>query len=162
MNKLIEVAAGISNQWSLAAFVVAAILIAVPKMQGKKVRPFAWMVIIALVFVVTVPTVASMYLEKTRILDRNRAIYHVRTIVLDHTETPVDAAKVWSSASGEAKKIAGGWQFDIPEGSKPADGKLTVYASVENAFLTGKSEVQLGEDRILPSPYACVQIPPRA
>lgn len=151
MTKWIETAAGISNQWSLAAFTVAAILsvvLAVLKKQEKKVNPIGWIVVIALLVLVSiVPTLASTYLERTRIVDRNRTIYHVRTIVLGPTETPVEDAKVWSSVSGEPKRIAGGWQFDIPEGSKPQDGKLTIYASVENAFLTGKSEVQLSEDR---------------
>lgn len=147
MTKFIETAAGISNQWSLAAFVVAAILFVVFKMQAKRTSPIGWIAIAAFVLVGIIPTLASTYLEKTRIVDRNRAIYHVRTIVLGPAETPVDDAKVWATASAEPKKIAGGWQFDIPEGSKPLDGKLTIYASVESAFLAGKSEVQLGEDR---------------
>ena len=147
MARLIEIAAGISNQWSLAAFVVAAIIFLVLRIQTRKVSSIGWIAIVALVIVGIIPTLASTYLEKTRLVDRNRAIYHLRTIVLGPTATPVEDAKVWASASSEPKKIAGGWQFDIPEGSKPQDGKLTIYASVESAFLTGKSEVQLGEDR---------------
>ena len=147
ITKWIETASRISNQWSLAAFVAAAILFVVLKTRTRKINHIGWIAIIALVLVGILPTLASTYLERTRILDRNRTIFHVRAIVLDPTETPIDDAKVWSSASGEPKKIAGGWQFDIPEGSKPRDGRSTIYASVESAFLTGKAEVQLGEDR---------------
>jgi hypothetical protein len=147
MTEWIKAAAGISNQWSLAAFAIAAILFLVLKTQAKKISPTGWIAIAALVILGVLPTLASTYLERTRIVDQNRAIYHVRTIVLGPTETPVDDAKVWSSVSGEPKRIAGGWQFDIPEGSKPRGGGLTIYASIDSAFLTGKSDVQLGEDR---------------
>jgi hypothetical protein len=147
MTKWIEIAVRISNQWNLAAFGVAAILFIVLKVLGRKMNPFGRSAIIALALVCLVPTLASTYVEITRIADRNRTIYHVRTIVLGPTETPIEDTKVWSSASGEPKRITGGWQFDIPEGSKPLNGKLTIYASVESAFLTGKAEMQLGEDR---------------
>jgi hypothetical protein len=56
---------------------------------------------------------------------------------------PVDEAKVTSSIGGEPKKVDGGWEFDIPQGNKPTDGKLTIYAEVRSAFLTGKSDVVL-------------------
>ena len=53
---------------------------------------------------------------------------------------------VWSSMGGEPKKVAGGWQFDIPSESKPTDGNLTIYATVRAAFLVGQSQVLLAVD----------------
>jgi len=149
MGSWIQAAARISNQWSLAAFAIAAILaivFVVLKTRKKETSSVVWVAITALVIVGVLPMLASAYLERARIMDPNRAIYHVRTIVLGPADTPVDDAKVWSSASGEPKKIAGGWQLDIPNGSKPSDGKFTIYASIESAFLMGKSEVHLGTD----------------
>lgn len=142
-----EFAAGIQSQWSYSAFVVAAILILFPKFQSGKIKPIHWFAAVALVVVGLFPIGASTYLERIRIADQSRAIYRVRAIVLGPKETPVEDAKVWSSASGEAKRIAGGWQFDIPEGSRPRDGKLSIYASLDSAFLTGRSDMQLGDDR---------------
>jgi hypothetical protein len=48
---------------------------------------------------------------------------------------------------GEPKKVAGGWQFDIPANGRPADGKLTIWASQEAAYLKGTQDVQLAADR---------------
>ena len=59
---------------------------------------------------------------------------------------PVDDARVTSSNGGEPKKIEGGWEFDIPPQSRPADGKLTLFASEKNAFLVGNSTLVLDED----------------
>lgn len=151
MAKLFQTAAGISNQWSLAAFAIAAILYFVLKRRGK-VPAIAWACIVAIVLVGLAPILASVYIEKARLPD---PIYRVRVTVLDPQRVPVDDAKVWSSMGGEVKKVAGGWQFDIPAASKPADGKLTVYTAVPSAFLTGSQELQLADDR---NPAVAVQL----
>lgn len=56
---------------------------------------------------------------------RPPAIYRVRVTVIDPQRVPVEDAKVWSTVGGEPKKVAGGWQFDIPGASLPGDGKVT-------------------------------------
>jgi hypothetical protein len=73
-------------------------------------------------------------------------IYRVRVSVIGDQNIPIEDAKVWSTFGGEAKKVAGGWQFDIPGASKPKDGKLTIYASKEGAFLRGQTDLALGDD----------------
>lgn len=73
-------------------------------------------------------------------------LYRVRVTVTNPQGVPTEEAKVWSSLGGEAKKVAGGWQFDIPAASKPQDGKLTIFASFENAFLTGQTDLTLDKD----------------
>ncbi len=142
MTKLLETAAGISNQWSLAAFAIAAILILYSLMVKRrgKVPAIAWAAIVAVLLLGALPMVARVYVE-------GRAIYRVRVTVLDPQQTPVEEARVWSSLGGEAKKVAGGWQFDIPAATRPTDGKLTVYATVAAAFLAGRREVDLAGDR---------------
>lgn len=76
----------------------------------------------------------------------SEALYRVRVTVVNPQQVPVEDARVWSSFGGEPKKVAGGWQFDIPEAAKPKDSRLTFYASKESAFLTGKKEVFLDKD----------------
>jgi len=83
------------------------------------------------------------------------SIYRVRIMVVDDQQHPVNNAQILSSLGGEPKQVAGGWQFDIPRASKPNDGKLTITASEETAFLFGQSEIQLGED---PNPVVTVQL----
>jgi hypothetical protein len=73
-------------------------------------------------------------------------VYRLRVTVIDPVGTPVDGAKVWSSIGGEQKTVPGGWEIDIPSGIKPADGRLTVYASKESAFLKGQEDLRLADD----------------
>jgi hypothetical protein len=82
-------------------------------------------------------------------------IYRVRVTVIDGLNNPVDDARVRSTVGGEPKKVEGGWQFDIPAASKPLNGKVTFYATKENAFSRGQSELQLGDD---PNPAITVKI----
>jgi hypothetical protein len=83
------------------------------------------------------------------------SIYRVRVTVLSSTGTPVEDAKVWSSIGGEAKRVAGGWQFDIPAALRPVDGKLTVWASIDSSFLKGSEETQLAADH---NPTVTIQL----
>ncbi|HEX6899144.1 MAG TPA: carboxypeptidase-like regulatory domain-containing protein [Thermoanaerobaculia bacterium] len=73
-------------------------------------------------------------------------LIRLRVLVLGAGESPVEDAKVWTSLGGEPKQVAGGWEFDIPISKVPADGKVTVHASKEDAFLSGSSEIRLGKD----------------
>lgn len=73
-------------------------------------------------------------------------IYRVRVTVIDPQRRPVEDAKVWSTIGGEPKKVAGGWQFDIPSASVPIDGQVTFHASKENAFLIGERGLKLERD----------------
>jgi len=82
-------------------------------------------------------------------------VYRVRVIILGSQHIPVDDGRVWSSMGGEAARIQGGWQFVIPVSSRPASGKLTVYAAIDAAFLSGQADVQLAADY---SPSVTVQL----
>jgi len=83
------------------------------------------------------------------------AIYHIRITVLDPEGIPIEDAKVSSSAPGEMKQTAGGWELDIPAASKPSNGKVTLYAKKESSFLYGASDLQLKGDL---NPTARVQL----
>ena len=43
-------------------------------------------------------------------------------------------------------KVEGGWVFVIARDTKPADGKVTFYASKDTAFLKGQAVLQLADD----------------
>ena len=73
-------------------------------------------------------------------------VMRLRVLVLGPGENPVEDARVWTSLGGEPKQVAGGWEFDIPISKVPTDGKVTVHASKDTAFLSGSSEVRLGKD----------------
>jgi hypothetical protein len=73
-------------------------------------------------------------------------LYRIRVTVVDSTDLPVDNAKVWSSFGGEPKKVAGGWEFNIPRTAIPKDGLLTVFASRPAAFELGSRRLQLAQE----------------
>jgi predicted secreted protein len=74
------------------------------------------------------------------------AIYRVRVTVLDLEQALVEDAEIRSLPSGEVKKVSGGWEIDFPAANKPADGKLTIYASRPSAFLKQQMTLMLGKD----------------
>jgi hypothetical protein len=137
MTQLVEVATRISTPWALAAFAMAAIVLLLARRSGKT-PPIAWGAVAAIVLLGLVPMLAQL---------SGGAIYRVRVIVVGSEGTPIEEAKVWSSMGGEPKKVSGGWQLDIPAASRPADGKLTVWASLDTAYLKGSQEVALDNDR---------------
>ena len=142
MEKVFEIATRVGTPFSLAAFAIAALFVLAIRpwsAKRRKVPAIWWGIIGAIVLLGLVPIMAQFIVGE-------RGIYRVRVTVLGPNQMPVEEARVWSSVGGEAKKVAGGWQFDIPAATKPSDGKLTVYASVPNAFLSGRQDVQLARD----------------
>jgi hypothetical protein len=139
MSKIFELATKITNPFSLVAFAIVAILFVVLRVSPMEVPNLVW---ISMVLIVLVAILAPVVLE----LSSSRAMYRVRVTVIGPHQIPVDEAKVWSSIGGEAKRVSGGWQFDIPAASKPKDGKLTIFASKDSAFLKGRQELQLEND----------------
>lgn len=139
MNKFFEVASKISNPWSLAAFAIIAMVFLVVKVKGKKVPTVVWGVVIAVVLLAVTPIIAPLYLN-------SYGVYRVRAVVLDERGMPTNDAKVTCSVGGEVKKVEGGWECDIPAKTKPTDGKIQVYATVPEAYLTGTTELELKDD----------------
>ena len=133
----------VATPLNLAAFALAVVLFIALKSRGRKVSPAIWVVIVVLV---AIPIGASIYSEITA----RTSIYRLRVTVVNQQGAPVneveEGLKVWSSFGGEPKRVAGGWQFDIPSAIKPLDSKLIIYASKESAFLTGSAELILGND----------------
>jgi hypothetical protein len=139
MNKLFELATKISTAWSLAAFAIIALVLLFTRFKGRKVPAVAWWVVTAIVVIALAPILAPLYLN-------SYGIYRVRVVVLDDRQMPANDAKVTCSVGGEVKKVEGGWECDIPSKTRPADGKMQMYASIPAAFLTGRAELELKDD----------------
>ncbi len=123
---------------SLTAFalaVVFGVMLAWFKSRRRRIPTAFWMAVVVLVLI---GVVATLY--------QPDVLYRVRVTVLSPENVPIEDAKVWSSFGGEPKKVAGGWQFDIPDASKPKEGQLSVFASKDSAFLTGRADFALGND----------------
>jgi len=150
MSKLFELAAKVSSAWSLAAFAIIALVLLVIKLKSRKMPALAWWVVAAIVIIALAPITAPAYLN-------SYGIYRVRVVVLDERKVPTNDAKVTCSVGGEVKKVEGGWECDIPAKTKPSDSKMQAYARMDDAFLTGRAELELKDDY---SPVATIQLIP--
>lgn len=100
---------------------------------------------VAFIFIATALLIAlGAYLYFSR--GDNGGIYRVRATVISPQGVPVENAHVWSLAGGEPKRVAGGWEFNIPAASKPQDGKITLVAEQKDAYLKGETELKLDKD----------------
>ncbi|MBI5908828.1 MAG: hypothetical protein HY848_02570 [Betaproteobacteria bacterium] len=142
--QLIQASSKVTTPWSLAAFAIAALVVIVSLLVIKPnaaTRKIMWICAAAITFLGLVPIIVSVF-----VVPPVASVYRIRVTVVGPGQTPVEDAKVWSTIGGEAKKVAGGWEFDIPVASKPATGKFTVFAEQPNAFLAGSREIVLGAD----------------
>ena len=80
--------------------------------------------------------------------------YRVRVTVLDPNGL-VASQGVEIEAPGDIRQDEGSWEVVIPSGTVPVDGKVVIYARKDAAFLAGKAEVTLGQDR---NPVLTIQL----
>lgn len=138
-EKALEIASHITHPVTIAAFALVFAASAFGVALRAKKPQFAWILAVAILILGLAPLAASTFLE-------SRGIYRVRVVVLGPDKSPIEDAHVSSSTSGEPKKVESGWEFDIPPQTRPADGKVVLFASVKNAFLAGSSTLVLAQD----------------
>jgi hypothetical protein len=138
-EKALEIASHITHPVTIAAFalVFAAGAFGLA-LRAKKPR-IAWILAAGIIVLGLAPLAASTFLQ-------SRGVYRVRVVVLGPDQSPVEDAHVSSSTGGEPKKVESGWEFDIPPQTRPADGKVILFASVKNSFLSGRSTLVLAQD----------------
>ena len=158
MNELLEAIAHVNNAWRIAAFAIAAILFVLNRLSrpaaghrggghrsGMLSNSIVWSLVIAICFLGALPILANMYLESLRL--HGGEFYRVRVIVVGPEGNPVSGAVLRTNASNETTETSQGTAVvTIPRASVPKDGKVTVFADLDSAFLHGRTEVQLGED----------------
>jgi hypothetical protein len=86
---------------------------------------------------------------------QSRGVYHVQVVLLRPDKSVVDIAQVKASNGGELKMVAGGWELDVPQQARPADGKVTLSAIAKDEFMKGESTVVLAKDYY---PTATIQL----
>lgn len=138
-EKALEIASHITHPGTVAVFAAVLATYSFSLAIRKKQSRVTWFLVAVILLLGLAPLLLSTYAQ-------SRGLYRVRVFVLGTDRQPVDDVTVTSSNGGEPKKIQGGWEFDIPPQSRPADGKLKLFASVKNAFLTGDSTLVLDRD----------------
>src|SRR5438093_5496183 len=151
--------AQVNSAWSIAAFAIAAILavlnrtLATPdavRRRGQRApavlsNSFVWPIVVAICFLGALPILANTYLETLKI--RGGEVYRVRVIVLDPQGNPTPGATLRTTVSNETTVTPQDTAvITIAKALLPADGKVTVFADLESAFLHGRTDAQLGTD----------------
>lgn len=138
-DRALELASHITHPVTVAAFATTLGVITLGlALRAKKPR-IACVLAVGIIALGLAPLAASTFLQL-------RGVYRVRVVVLGTDKSPTDEAHVISSNGGEPKKLDGGWELDIPPQTRPADGKVKLFATVKNAFLAGNSTVVLDKD----------------
>jgi hypothetical protein len=155
-EKALELASGITHPVSVAAFALVLATFALVTLKGKIPR-IAWLLVSAIVVLGLSPLAASTFLT-------SRGVYHIRIVVLEPGGQPVDRAEVSSSSGGEIKKADKNWEYDLPPQSRPSDDKVSLFASVRDAYLYGSTSVPLTQDfyptaviRLQPTPPVSIR-----
>jgi hypothetical protein len=137
--KALEIVSHVTHPVAVAAVALVLAAFAFSITIKKRQSRVAWFLVAVILLLGLAPLFSSTYLQ-------SRGLYRVRVTVLGTDKQPVDDARVTSSNGGEPKKVEGGWEFDIPPQTRPADGKVTLSASVRSAFLAGRSTLILEKD----------------
>jgi hypothetical protein len=141
-ERALAVASHVTHPVSLLAVAVVLASFMLLRIVLKKGRSrLAWFLAVLILLFGLAPLLSSTYLQ-------SKGLYHVRVFVLGIDKQPIDdqSVSVTSSNGGEPKKVKGGWEFDIPPQSRPADAKLKLFASLKSAYLTGSSTLVLDKD----------------
>ena len=150
--------ASVSSGWSLAAFAIAAI-IAVLNLFVKGHRKaltnsIVWAAVVIICVLGLAPIVANVYLKH---LEADAlTVYRVRTLVLDPERVPVSGATLRTTASNETTQTVQGIGIvAVYRTTMPANGKVTIYADLDSAFLHGHTDLELATD---PNPSVTIEL----
>jgi hypothetical protein len=146
-EQALKIAGHIGHPEAVAAFaVVFAVSVFTLALHAKRLF-MAWIGAAGVIILGVTPFAASAFL-------RSRGIYHVQVVVVRPDQSPVDIAQVKSS-NGELKMARDAWELDVPPQARPADGKVTLSASVKDEFMQGRSTLVLARDYY---PTATIQL----
>jgi hypothetical protein len=138
-EQLLKIASHIGYQRMVASFAVLVAASIAAYLLRQKETVLATIAAAAILSLGVAPLLASAILK-------SRGVYHIQVVVLRPDQTPVELAQVKSSTGAELRMDGSGWALDIPQQSRPADGKISFSASAKDEFLNGNSTLILAGD----------------
>jgi hypothetical protein len=139
LTLVLKIAGHIGHPVMVAAFALVMAASVFALLFRAKRRLLAGIAAVGIIIVGVTPFVATAFLQ-------SRGVYHIQVLVVRPDDSVVDIAQVKSSNRGELKMVAGGWELDIAPKARPADAKVTLFASVKDEFLSGRSTLALAQD----------------
>jgi hypothetical protein len=150
--------ASVSSGWSLAAFAIAAIIAVINLfVKGRRnVIPnsIVWAAAVIICILGLAPIAANAYLKHLEA--QALTVYRIRTLVLDLEHVPLSGATLRTTASNETTETFQGIGIvAVYRATMPADGKVTIYADLDSAFLHGHTDLELAKD---PNPSVIIEL----
>src|SRR5713101_5468291 len=121
-QEALKIASHITHPVTIAAFALVFAAFALGLALRAKRPRMAWILAAGIIVLGLAPLAAATFLQ-------SQGVYRVRIIALGPDQLPIENAHVTSSIGGEPKKVEGGWEFDVPPQTRPADGKVVLFAS---------------------------------
>lgn len=104
----------------------------------------------------TAPPSGKPKKERPKATEKNMPpLYKIIVVVLDPRQRPVNDAEVWTNTIHKRAGESSEWQLEVLSSNVPADGKITIYAAKNAAFLTGYKSIRLGSEA---SPQVEIQL----
>jgi len=158
VNGFLKAVGSVSGSWSLAAYAIAAVIaifnVAVSNRRKTPTNSLIWGLVVIICILGLAPTVANAYLKHLE--SEALTVYRVRTLVLDPEHVPVSGATLRTTASNETTQTFQGIGIvAVYRATMPANGRVTIYADLDSAFLHGHTDLELAKD---PNPSATIQL----
>jgi hypothetical protein len=145
MHDLLEDIDKVHDAWTISAFAIVAILIVVDRLRrtgaggAKAAENLFWPVALVICVLGLAPTFANIYLVNST--------YRVRVVAVDEHDRPLSGVTVGTSTFNQTMTTEKGVaEIAIPRANMPADGRITIDASLPSAFLQGRADITLANE----------------
>ena len=160
MEALIQAIASVNSGWRIAAFAIAAILVAAKlvldsgdKAKKKMDQTKTFFILAAFISVLGLAPILAEALLKH---EGSPDVYRVRVAVLNPQNVPVSGATLRSPAFNDAAVTANGIaQLTKPRATLSADGKVTIFADLDDQSLHASQQIQLADN---PNPTLTIKL----
>ncbi len=155
----LRVAEKIKDQYSLAAYSIAAIMAIVGVIKRDKLlrKPFLLVIIvIAVVVSASLPAISNYALKRLTV--NSETAYRITVSVVNSDGSTTRNPLVDTDIPSHAYQIGDSIQVEIAETHIPADRKITLKAKDASGLVEAQKEIELGEDR---NPRVTVTLEPK-
>jgi hypothetical protein len=158
LTPLIKAIASVDDTWRIAAFAIAAILIAlrlVLRSNKKSAQGKVLFLVAGFICILGIaPIVADAWLKARP--SGPPDVYRLRVVVLDPDHTPVTGATLRTATLNDiATNSQGIAELTIPRATLSDDRKITIYAALDSAGLHASQNIQLAAD---PNPTLTIEL----
>jgi hypothetical protein len=135
----------VANQYSLAAYAIAALLAVVGYIARTKLLQKPWLlaaVVAAVVLIVAIPVAALVYIKHAE----SMGIYRISVTATDHKGVPVQHPNVHASVPAQSYDIGSSVQLEVTPGHLSKGSTLMIYADDPDTKEQGEAKLTLGDD----------------